>query len=222
MALPRRCSECENFLPAGSIASRKTCSANCRAKRHRRLAAQRKKASHVAADQRQIPQDWKDVLEDVGHEVAKEELRPVVREALTEDSMQSLQKMVKLLPGVVEELQRDIHHEDEVVRQKAHQMVLRYTLGHEKALPPDDKAPTGLTVNFTMPRPDATAEVSATELPVDADADELRICDTCQEPKPLADFFQGALRCRSCVAAFQARAHALLEPPAPATGEEHE
>lgn len=221
MAVPRKCSECETLLPPGSKA--KTCSSSCRQKRSRRLTRQRMTAGHANAAKAKVPQEWKDVLEDVGHEVAKEELRPVVREAMTEDAMQALQKMVGLLPGVVEQLQKDVRDIDPVVRQKAHAMILRYTLGHEKALPSDEKQPAGVNVIFTMPRPgqepDTTPELSDTAQPLPVDAEELRECDTCKVARPLTDFFGNALRCNPCVDAFQARAQALLEP-APSTGEE--
>lgn len=212
MAVPRKCSECDNLLPPGSKA--KTCSQSCRQKRSRRKSRQRVTAGHANAAKAKVPQEWKDVLEDVGHEVAKEELRPVVREAMTEDSMQALQKMVGLLPGVVEQLQADVTDPDPVVRQKAHAMVLRYTLGHEKALPPDEKQPAGVNVIFTMPRPgdhpDTMPELSDT---VPADAEELRECDTCRQAKPASEFFGAALRCNPCVEAFQVRANALLDRP---------
>jgi hypothetical protein len=222
VALPRQCSECENFLPADSSKTRKTCSAPCRQKRSRRITRQRKTAGAKGHDATRIPQEWKDVLEDAGTEVVKEELRPVVREAMTEDSMQALQRMVRLLPGVVDQLAKDITHPDDLVRQKAHTMILRYTLGHEKALPPDDKQPAGVNVILAMPRPDTSESLSDTapQEPVSADAEELRLCDTCSESKPTSEFFGAALRCDACVTAFQERAQRLLEPPAPATGEE--
>lgn len=155
--------------------------------------------------------EQKNALEDVAHEVMAEELRPVVREAMTEANMRSLRDMVGLLPSVVDELKKDISAKDDLVRQKAHTLVLRYTLGHEKALPNDDNPGAGLVVNLTMPRPDTIPPEPSDAEVLPADATEVRQCDVCEEEKPAPEFVGASSRCRLCMKGLQSKVDSFME-----------
>lgn len=196
-------------------ASAKTCSLHCRQARARRRKAKRKETSAIGAAARAIPQEWKDALEDVGHEVMADELRPIVREELlTPEAVESLGELVGLLPNMISALATDLQDRDPTVRQKAYTLGLRYTLGHEKVLPSDAQHGSNLTVVLGAGMVPPSADTSP---PVESTAEEerldTRICDTCEQPKPLDEYIGTAMRCNSCVAELRERAARILEPP---------
>lgn len=139
-------------------------------------------------------------------EVMREELQPVVREALTDNVLRSIQDLVALTPTVVAKIKEDLEQEaDPTLRQRAYTLVAKYTLGHPSVAPPPlDQAATGIVVNFQMPRPgDATP--SAIEAPQHSDAVELRKCVECTQDKPTTEFVGNSDRCTQCHEALQAR-----------------
>lgn len=199
------------MLPRDS--KRITCSDTCRKRRYRRRRHARAQAGRASGEARALSPEQEAALEDVAHQVVAQELRPIVREAmLGTAATEALGQLVGLLPDVMTELATDIHDRDPVVRQKAHQFLLRYTLGHEKVLPTEDDRHAPLTVVLApgiRPSDDAAAEASAM---VEPEPNDLRECDTCHESKPESDFIGTALRCSDCVAVFQAKAAKYLEP----------
>lgn len=219
----RKCSECPNDLPAGH---KKTCSDACRQRRTRRLKRIRKEAGQHSP-YRDTPlegvhQVVTGKVRDVVHEVAKEEVRPIVREALTEDVVAGIAGLIKLVPDAVQTLQEQLAVDDPLVRQRATELVLRYTLGHKSVAPPPvDQQPSPMTVVFNVPRNAADLvpqDVTESPLPLPAetedipDADvmfdkETRECCECHLPK--TDFVAGSERCTDChakvVAQVQAR-----------------
>lgn len=142
---------------------------------------------------------------DITSKVMAEEIRPIVREQLTDDVMRGIAGLVNLTSRAVELLGRDMESHDESVSQKATALVLRYTLGNQSVAPaPAEVQPGAMTVNFHAPR----AEVEVIEAHVVEDpaieAGEVQLCCECAVPKPLDAFVGGSTRCQTCHDALQA------------------
>ncbi len=215
MDLARRCTECGASLQ-GKGPNAKTCGDKCRSKRSRRL----KRAAKEAGALKAMPEHQKDVagrvrteIPDVAHDVIEEELRPVVRESITEDTLRAIQTMVGLTPAAVEALSEDLASEDSTVRQRAYKLVLQYTVGHPAIVRAEDEsAGQRLEVHFDLPRPDTPAEPEVVEAEVVDDTEEdTKECDACGQDKPLRDFIGGSDRCIACYHAAQDRAEQLME-----------
>ena len=115
-------------------------------------------------------------------------------DAITEDTLRAIQKMLGLTERAVDLLQIDLEDEDPTIRQKAYALVMRYTVGHPALVQPADSAAGGqMVVNFNLPRPDDPSPGTG-----DAEALELRTCDMCDEEKPTTDFVAGSSRCQEC------------------------
>jgi hypothetical protein len=135
-----------------------------------------------------------------------EELRPIVREAITEEVLRSIDQLVALTPQAITALEADLESDDGLVRQKAYTLLLKYTVGNA-AITSEDQ-PTGLVVNFELPRPGRVAQED--DLP--AEAEELRQCLVCSEEYPTTEFVSGSDRCVTCHEQFQAKVKELLTP----------
>lgn len=151
---------------------------------------------------------------DVTREIVKEELRPVVRAAITEEVLRSIQDLVGLAPRVVELLAEDLESTDSIVRQRAYSLVAKYTLGHTAIVTPDQEGKGQMVVNFHMPRPDDEPRV---EYDVDGEAVEVdqeteRECAFCEETKSVDQFVTNSDRCLECHTKLQEQAQALLQP----------
>ena len=146
---------------------------------------------------------------DVTREIVKEELRPVVRAAITEEVLRSIQDLVGLAPRVVELLAQDLESTDPNVRQKAYTLIAKYTLGHTAIVTPEDQGSGQLVVNFNMPRPDAEPQYD-TDGEVVQEIESERQCAFCDETKPLDKFVAGSDRCWECHAKLHEQAEALL------------
>lgn len=209
----RRCSECGSDL-GNKRPQAKTCTTECRAKRSRRLRDAKKRSEET----QRLPEHAQELTEivrgerdDVVERVVQEEIRPVVREAITEETMRAIQDLVGLTPRVVAAISEDLASEDAVIRQRAYTLVAKYTIGHPAVVrPPEETAQKQLIVNFELPRPGDTpvdAEASAVEL----QEDEFRQCDLCGADKPVTSFVAGSNRCADCYEGQQAKAKQLLE-----------
>lgn len=212
--MARVCTECGTPLP-GSDPRRKTCGDPCRSKRSRRLKRQKFEASHARKrnyndEERALNRAVRSELQDVGHEVLKEELQPVVREAITEETVKAIGDLVKLTPTVVEKLTEDLESDDPAIRQRAYTLVAKYTIGHPAIVQPtDDPGQKQIVVNFALPRPGE--EVQGQEAAVEVEADEMRQCDKCGADKPVTQFIAGSSRCVECYEEQQAQAQRILE-----------
>lgn len=219
----RRCSECGNpIVKKGPTA--KTCDDKCRAKRSRRLKKARAdggRASAMPEHQQELAARAEGEIQDAVKDVARAELVPVVRAAITEDTLRAIQSLVGLTPQVVSALEQDLASEDDVVRQKAYTLIIKYTMGHP-AIVRAEEGTDGkqLIINFGLPRPEAADERAnapsegRTEEPVDGTGVEIRQCDKCGADRPLADFVAGSYRCQQCYDAQQAEAQRILEETA--------
>jgi hypothetical protein len=145
--------------------------------------------------------------EDLVHEVMREELRPVIREAIDDEIRQSIKMLVGLAPAALLSLANDLSSDDEVIRHKAASLIAKYTLGNPHVTPPRDDTGDKLVIINAMPRPDAPAyDVDATPLPESlglpsqaTDESEQRRCDTCNLDKPLREFPGDGPRCQQCL-----------------------
>jgi predicted nucleic acid-binding Zn ribbon protein len=203
----RLCTECGEPLPPGSARTRKTCSDNCRSARSRRIKRAHNTKQALPPEIAAVSDVTHGDTREIANQVIKEQLQPIVREALTEDVLRSIDKIVALTPKAIAELEKDLESEDGFVRRKAVEQVLKYTIGHQALLTKDDTAnERQLVVNFSLPRPDAEPEQ-----PQLAEAEELRICDTCHADKPVAEFVDNSTRCQSCHDDIRERAYAALK-----------
>ncbi|MGZ6570458.1 MAG: hypothetical protein ACXVH3_12420 [Solirubrobacteraceae bacterium] len=199
MALARVCSEwglapaCKGSLE-GMSPQAKTCSVACRQHRARRLRKQNVDAGALEAT-RSVRELVRAGGKDAIQEVLKTELAPVVREAIDEDVLQAISKMVGLTTKAVEVLARDLDGEDAVLAQRAAALVVKYTVGHPALVKPVDETPPQLEVHFNLPRPEAGAPRYDEEGEVLA---ETKVCDSCGTEKPMAEFVAGSDRCAPC------------------------
>ena len=194
----RTCSECGDSL-AGHRPGSKTCSNKCRQTRSRR--SRRAKREHEEFEQRN-PEGAREVAAIVRREapdvitrVMKDQLAPIVRDAITEDTLRAIQRMLGLTDRAVQLLELDLENEDPTVRQKAYALVMRYTVGHPALVQPADTAAGGqMVVNFNLPRPDDPSP-GTEDTPEQI---EMKVCDMCQETKTTPEFVAGSDRCTEC------------------------
>lgn len=186
----------------GKSVQARTCSEKCRSTRSRRIKRTNRDVEEFAAANNAGAQEIAAIVRreapDVITKVMKDELRPIVREALTEDVLRAVEQMLGLTPRAVELLAADLESEDSTVRQRAYTLVTKYTIGHPALLKADDDAGAGqITVNFALPRPESEPQ-EPEQGAIGAESEELRTCDSCQEDKPESQFVAGSDRCRTC------------------------
>lgn len=210
MAAFGKCSECGEPLTTPQA---KTCSPAHRAKRSRRLARQKKLAgqkSPYEGQARELAAIARDEAPDIARDVVREELRPIAREAITEDVLRSINSLVGLTGKAVQRLTEDLDSVDAQIRQRAYSLLLRYTVGNQSVAPTATAAPAAMNVVFNVPGPGDTAPESVegsadTGTPSDVDAVELRECIECHEVKPIPEFVGISDRCQACHDALHAK-----------------
>lgn len=209
------CSECSTPLE-NPRRNQKTCGKKkCRDQRYRRLAAMRKERGQNAA----LPDHLKDLsavvrgeTKDIGREVIKEELRPIVRESLTSDVLHSVGALVQMVPKAIERIQEDLDSPDETIRQRAYTLLLKYTMGNPSVAPgPAEAAPSPMSVVFNLPRP-GSPEDSTSPVQVE-DVVELQQCVECGTERPLHEFVAGSSRCVPCQKALEEKVYARFGTP---------
>lgn len=187
-----------------------TCSTRCRTARRRRVNKEARQIDPTrdgrgtAALQRSIDTNGKKAPDAVQRAV-QEELRPVVREQITEDTLRAIRRLVALTPVMVEAIGRDLEHPDPVIRQRAYSVMARYTLGHSAIVtPPEDATRQTMTVIFPgMVRPGQDSAIEGTTAPpVD---EPPRTCNSCDATKPAVEFVEHSDRCKDCHAEMQER-----------------
>lgn len=202
MAAARRCTECSAPLvnedgtpkPAGT----KTCSIKCKSKRGRRIKAARLAASSkspYAPELQDMAAAAQGKAVDVAQQVMAEELRPIVREAITHDVLRAIETLVGLNEDAIAVLKTQLESDDETIAQRAATLIMKYTLGNPSvAPPPSEKAPAPMTVTFNIPRPGDMSQPESAP----AEAVELRTCTDCGNAKPEQDFVGASPRCQEC------------------------
>lgn len=198
MARPRTCLNCgADISHRGTRA--KTCSDACRQALSRReplppeLVAEVNKHATPTAVKRAVEAEVRDVI------------KPVVREALTEDVLGALQNLVTLTPQAVATLEQDMLGDDPVLAQKAATTVLRYTVGHQALVTAQETQAPQLVVNFDLPRPGADAVVETDD---EKTADEVFECDVCHLEQSITNRVANSDRCTDC---HEKRKQAILE-----------
>lgn len=202
MARSRKCSEyahCGKLL-VGKSAQAKTCSTACRSRRAHRLKRARSKGGQMSPYDPALAAVV-DVAagktKEAAHDVLKEELRPIVREALTQDVLDGLGELVEMVPEAVALIRADFDSADETIRQRAYTLLLKYTLGNQSIAPASaTAAPAPMQVFFGR-QPDAPS--------TPAEAVELNTCEACGREAPKAEFVANSDRCRACHAEVQQR-----------------
>jgi hypothetical protein len=213
--LIRRCSEpgCKNRLvyPEGhekagqpKPSGTKTCSPACRQRRHERKKRERidaGKQTKFHPEVQEMAAVTRNEMKDAAHEVVKEELRPLVRDAMTTEVLASIQTMVGLTPRAIEVLQEQMSSSDETIAQRAATLFLKYTMGNPSvAPPPAQQAPAPMSVVFNIPRPGDTTPPGSAHQPIEdvIEAAELRQCTDCSQHKPEQEFVGASSRCQEC------------------------
>lgn len=207
----------------------KTCSDKCRQKRTRRLRRTNENIAKLreqgvvdseitdlvrteltrrgdgkpAGTPRKSPNPTGHVSQNLIRQTIADELRPVVREALTEDVLRSIDKLVNLTPRAVEAIADDLESDNAAIRQRAYLLVTKYTIGHPALVRQEDTDPNRqLTVNFHLPRPDAP---EAIDVPPPSEDEDLRTCDLCGEAKQPEEFVADSERCLNCAEEWKAK-----------------
>jgi hypothetical protein len=137
-----------------------------------------------------------DEAERATQELLREELRPHVREAITDEVVEQVKSLIGHVPLAIEELAAQLHSEDEELRHKAAKEILRHTTGN-KAIIPDINADKSqaIIVNFALPRPDPQSTNLAFGPPT---IEEKRQCDSCLSWKETDEFEGSSDRCAEC------------------------
>jgi hypothetical protein len=191
----RTCSECPNEVTGRAI----TCGATCRSARRRRVDRQ-------AASGRTVGALVTDDAERAAQEILRDELRPVVREALTEDVLRHIRTVIGKVPAAIDVLVGLLGSRDEDTRRQAAVALLRYSVGN-KAIVPDinDGGTAPLTVHFNLDRPDAVGVGTAYDIV------DFRTCDSCGEKKDADQFVSTSDRCQTCFDTMRASVAQLVE-----------
>lgn len=143
----------------------------------------------------------------MAHRIIEEEIRPLVRESITEDTLRAIGDMVALTPTAVAALREDLASEDATVRQRAYTLLLKYTVGHQALVrPPDEDKTQPLEVVFNLPRPESP-EIENADV---VEATVVHTCDKCGEEKPVSEFVAESERCSTCFEKQQAEATRIL------------
>lgn len=195
----RTCSECGSSL-AGMSVRAITCSGACRLRRSRRIRRSNREVREFAEKHNSAAQEISAIVRreapDVITRVMKTELAPIVREALTEDVLRSINQLVGLTPRAVQALSEDLDSPDTTLRQRAYTLLVKYTIGHPALVKADATEAGGqMVVNFNLPRPEEQPAPVDAEEPVE---EELAACDMCGAEKPLSEFVAGSTRCTEC------------------------
>lgn len=174
-----------------------TCGKSCRQKRARRLRSQKREQAQMdraPAAVRTISEMVRRYQPDEVKNVLHEELRPIVREALTEETLRAIQRLLGLTDRAVQVVQEDLESEDPALRSKAAALLLKYTVGHPALVKADDAdGSKQIVVNFALDRPD-TVELADAE----SEVTEMRTCDLCDTEKPATEFVGSSERCMQC------------------------
>lgn len=233
------CTECGSpFVSRNATA--KTCTPKCRTARNRRHKKAGDAAAEFASEQSHLELVLEkatsaavDRLPEAAFAALKEELAPVVREALTDEVLRGIGGMVGLLPLMIEGLKESLQatrlvtdSEGGVVygrdgepmmvpdhgeRAKALALGLKYTVG-QPGLAPQPEAPETAPITVIFP-----AMPAPTQQSVDSTAEALpelvegeRLCDMCRTAKPADEFVGSSNRCAICHEANGARARAAI------------
>jgi hypothetical protein len=238
------CTECGSPFVAQKGA--KTCDEKCRKRRSVRKAQQGANFTEFSVEAGPVQASMALAVEagvadlpSIARDVLAEELRPVLREALTGRVLESIGTMVSdLLPLALSALRDDLEalrpasdsaglllHDDDGEflmlpdydrRQKAYQLVVKNTIA-QPGLAPQPEAPDAAPIivqfpeGMAMPSP-PTVDGEAVEAPPQHELEPgQRQCDSCGLAKVEAEFVAGSERCWACHGKGEARVRAAIE-----------
>lgn len=189
----RKCTECPTLVTPPRV----TCSTRCRSARSRRIRDRRLSSDEARFDHTETTRLAQDILRD--------ELVPVVREAITEEVLEGIQNLIGHIPDAINAAAADLESTDDQTRQKAYTLILKHGLGPNLVPSINDERQQELNVYFGIPRPPATAtqpQDNAAETSesatLRAETIEGRECDTCHVTKPADEFVGSSDRCQEC------------------------
>lgn len=182
--------------PRSKYCSRNCCAARSRA--NRRQAASGRTPGTLVTDE----------AERAAQELLREELRPHVREAITEEVLRGIVQLIGHVPAAVEKAAAALNSPDEEVRLKAATLILRHSAGN-KAIVPDinEDKQRELNVFFNLPRPDRLEVIEGA-------ATTEKVCDSCGETKPPPEFVGNSDRCTVCFERIREAARELTDSAA--------
>lgn len=204
--MERICSEpgCGNSL-AGLGPKALSCSPECRKARHARQVREKRRGEVATVKAFASAADDK-TKHDIIKQAVREQVEPVVRAALANETLAAISKLVKLVPSAIDALEEDLLGDDPLLRQRAYSLLIKYTAGHPAIVRPDDATGAGqMVVNFNLPRPDSNPQ----ELNAD-EVIEMKTCDLCDTAKPSTEMVAGANRCQSCMDRWKAEIQAAV------------
>jgi hypothetical protein len=193
---PRLCTECDNPVEGNRI----TCSDRCRKKRH----ARRRK---TLPSRHSTPE----AAEKATQELLREELRPLIRETITQDLLDSIHNLVGSLPDAIAAAIEDLNAKGsspEVLdrRQRAYTLLMRHSVGNANLVPDINEGKRqALTVHFDLPRPGGLVHGEG-----GTETIQTKECDTCHAHKPIDDFVGSSDRCQVCFDRMRDAAKELL------------
>lgn len=144
-------------------------------------------------------------------EVLAEEIRPVVREAITAEVLDAVHDLIGHLPKAITVAAQLLDHPDERIRYDAANLIMRHTAGNKSVVPDvNADAQRDLTVHFNLPRPDGPRQGDADE---GTGVIETKQCDSCGEHKPIGpEHFMGQSdRCVECFKRMQGIGQGIVE-----------
>jgi len=200
----RVCHNCGENLPEDSHASRKFCNDACRSQYNRKALG----GSGVTTmhDARALAKKlaFKD-MEDVVREVLREEIRKTITQHVHDNVLGAAEAMTALLPEAIGALAVDLQDQDPIFRQRATNIILKYTMGMDKTNP-DGEDTRIININHNVPIPEGNFGAALSET-IDAIIEEAETptewerCYRCGEEKhPDAGVHnQQGFECRACM-----------------------
>lgn len=147
--------------------------------------------------------------------IIEQEVRPVVREAITEDTIRAIGEMVGLTSLAVAAIADDLASEDATIRQRAYSLIMKYTVGHGAIVTPIEQDKTQpINVHFQLPRPPAIegeAVLDTSEPEEVTEAVEVKPCDRCGQDKTPSEMAAASTMCLDCYAKQRQRGTDLLK-----------
>lgn len=140
-------------------------------------------------------------------EVLAEELRPVVREAITEEVLDAVHDLIGHLPKAIQVAAALLDDEDPRTRYDAANLIMRHTAGNKNVVPDvNADRQRDLTVVFGIPRPETAAAIDG-----ETGVIETKECDSCGEVKTLDAFIGQSDRCTTCFEKMRAIGQGIIE-----------
>lgn len=144
----------------------------------------------------------------VTQQVLAEELRPVIREAITEEVLAGVHQLIGHVPAAIQRAAELLDSSDETLRYQAAALILRHTAGNKNVVPDvNEGRQRDLHVTFALPRPQGPTQADGESTGVI----ETKECDSCGHTKTLDEFMGQSDRCKECFGKMQAIGQGIIE-----------